>query len=223
MQMSDFKSRLKKLMNDARVNARQLALTIGISPPTIQRYLTGEIEPKASQAVKLAQALDTTVDYLLTGREPEPAGPAELRTGKGTPYALAPMCQSAAGGSARYEEIEDEGVVVLKKALGGVKTARLKAFRVIGKSMEPEIRDGDIIVCEEDPDALSRLRDNAYYCVWDQEEGGVTVKRVIYDKENRQLILTPLNPEFPVQRIRLKRGERAVVLGRVLGIAWRKI
>ena len=44
---------------------------IGVSESALSRYINNEREPKIEVLANLATALDTTIDYLTTGKKPE--------------------------------------------------------------------------------------------------------------------------------------------------------
>ncbi len=48
---------------------RWLALKMGVSETTVSSMRKANTEPRAGQAVKIAEALNTTVEYLVTGKE----------------------------------------------------------------------------------------------------------------------------------------------------------
>lgn len=74
-------------------------------------------------------------------------------------------------------------------------------------------------------EGLDAVNEKNLYCVCDQAgEGGITVKKVQYDKAAHCLHLYPLNPseDFHAQTIYIKKSDRHPVIGRVIGI-WREM
>ncbi len=65
------------------------------------------------------------------------------------------------------------------------------ALVVLGDSMEPEFRDGDVIVVE--PDGL--LRDGAFVVAW--AEGEWYFRQLRKSADEARWILHPLNPVYP--------------------------
>ena len=63
-----FQERLEQLMIDNSIGNRELARITGITSPNITFYKQGSI-PKADIAYKIAKALNTFVEYLITGKE----------------------------------------------------------------------------------------------------------------------------------------------------------
>ncbi|MDR2702313.1 MAG: helix-turn-helix transcriptional regulator [Spirochaetaceae bacterium] len=69
-----FKDNLKSELSYKNVMVKELAAVTGISKKTLDNYLNvrGNM-PSADVAVKIAQALGVTVEYLVTGEEITPA------------------------------------------------------------------------------------------------------------------------------------------------------
>ncbi len=63
--MAEFKDRLKELREEQRLTQTQVALKSNISRRTICRYESGNSIPYNERAVKLAQAFNVTVKYIL--------------------------------------------------------------------------------------------------------------------------------------------------------------
>lgn len=66
-----FRENLKEQIEYKGLIIKELAAKTGISKRTIDTYVDNRnVIPNAEIAVKLAKALDTTVEYLVTGNEP---------------------------------------------------------------------------------------------------------------------------------------------------------
>lgn len=64
-----FHERMKSRMNLSCMTGRELSEKTGITEVSISRYLTGQRVPKATEIIKIANALNCTCDYLL-GKNP---------------------------------------------------------------------------------------------------------------------------------------------------------
>ncbi|MCL2441772.1 MAG: helix-turn-helix domain-containing protein [Treponema sp.] len=65
-----FKENLKSELNYAGMMVKELSAITGIKRHTLDNYLnTHNSIPSASAAVKIAQALGVSVEYLITGRD----------------------------------------------------------------------------------------------------------------------------------------------------------
>lgn len=67
----EFKDRLKELRNSKKISQNELSKTIGVHVTNISRYERGENKPTTQVLSKLANALDTTTDYLMSGSTDE--------------------------------------------------------------------------------------------------------------------------------------------------------
>ena len=63
--MANFADRLKELRKSKGVTQRQMADLLGIAERNYQRYETGVVDPTASNATKLADFFEVSVDYLI--------------------------------------------------------------------------------------------------------------------------------------------------------------
>lgn len=67
-----FWNRVKQLMKERTdFTQRTLSETLGYQPRTLEQWISREMVPDAADAVKIAQLLNTTVEYLVLGNEPE--------------------------------------------------------------------------------------------------------------------------------------------------------
>lgn len=73
MKNVDFKDRLKQARSNKKLSQSELANTIGVHVTNISRYERGENRPTTEVLTKLANALDTTTDYLMGGSTHEAA------------------------------------------------------------------------------------------------------------------------------------------------------
>lgn len=66
-----FHERMKSRMNLSCMTGRELSEKTGITEVSIGRYLTGQRIPKATEIIKIANALNCTCDYLLGKKSEE--------------------------------------------------------------------------------------------------------------------------------------------------------
>ncbi|MCF0113692.1 MAG: helix-turn-helix transcriptional regulator [Bacilli bacterium] len=77
----EFTDRMRTLMQKKGLTQKQLATITEITEPSLSKYLSGERTPRVDVIVKLANALETTVDYLLGNDMPSHRRTlAELKT-----------------------------------------------------------------------------------------------------------------------------------------------
>jgi transcriptional regulator with XRE-family HTH domain len=66
--MLKFWQNVKEELEYNLLTQKELALAIGISYNTLQSWITKDRLPDAEQALKIADRLNTTIEYLVTGK-----------------------------------------------------------------------------------------------------------------------------------------------------------
>lgn len=134
---------LKELRKARKLTQPDVAKFLNVSVPTYSRYETGAFEPSNDTLRKLADYFGVTTDYLL-GNELDNKKDAHKKGVKipilGRIPAGVPI--EAITDIEGYEEIDPD------KAREG----KFYALRISGRSMEPTIMDGDIIICRAQPE-----------------------------------------------------------------------
>ncbi len=64
-----FWENVELLRREQNTTYRWIASKMGVSETTVSSMRKANTEPRASQAVKIAEALNTTVEYLVTNKE----------------------------------------------------------------------------------------------------------------------------------------------------------
>ena len=64
-------NRIEEKMKKQKLSQKDLALMVGVTESALSRYIHGERAPKLDVLANMATALNTTVDYLVTGMEEE--------------------------------------------------------------------------------------------------------------------------------------------------------
>jgi len=62
-------NRIKGLLSRLNMSQKELSLATGITESAISHYVKGDRVPRGVNLIKIAKALDTTVDYLLGNAE----------------------------------------------------------------------------------------------------------------------------------------------------------
>lgn len=183
---------------ELRMTQRQMAEVLGVSSQSLSNIEAGGRSiPKSLQSL-MVEKLNVNPSYLLTGEGPmfvgqeiavQPTVPTlgiyrgggmrelqETLTGKLVPF-LSQMV--SAGPGAELLEYEDScGLICLPEA--AVK-GELRALRVKGDSMEPTLRPGDIVVCDQ-----NGWQGDGVYVIRDQDSA--YVKRVRRIREGLEVI-----------------------------------
>lgn len=69
--MEKLGDRIMLLLKEKHIAQKDFAATVGVTESALSRYINNEREPKIEVLANIATALDTTVDYLITGKKPE--------------------------------------------------------------------------------------------------------------------------------------------------------
>lgn len=209
--------RLRKLMEDTPHLSTQMAIAkrTGIGQTTVGRILRGEVDPSAENMRKIADAFNTTVEYLLTGsitvvRKFAQEADANVEPGPDL-RGNVPLISWVQAGN--WEAVIDnfspgdaEDWLPCPRKFG----PHAFALRVRGVSMEPKYQDGDIIFV--DPDAQAEHGKNIVVRLDDEHEA--TFKQLVM--EGGQKFLRALNPDWPGPKLIPINGN-ATICGVVIG------
>ncbi|MCG6915794.1 helix-turn-helix domain-containing protein [bacterium BMS3Abin03] len=66
-----FKSRLNQIMRAQKISGKEISIATGISESTISKFLSGNQEPKYSQIIKIAQALNFSPEVFMSLLNPQ--------------------------------------------------------------------------------------------------------------------------------------------------------
>ncbi len=215
--------RLQALMTKKEMTQYSLAAVSGVPQPTIQRILTGKSkDPRRSNIEKIANPLDTTAEYLLTGKQEPIFNNKVIELYKTHPNTIeinifdsVPVVSWVAAGNWEdvadpYEPGSSDSWLPCPKKHG----ERTFALRVDGVSMENlggkySYSDGDIIFV----DPSIRPENGSRVVVRLEGEKQATFKQLII--EGGKKYLKPLNPSWPDKIIPI--NGNATICGVVIG------
>ena len=193
--------RLKELRDENRISQAHLAKAIGVAQSTVGMWESGKSVPEFNTLIKVADYFSVTVDYL--------SGKSNSRTETKTSSVRIPVLGDVAAGIpieaitdiVDYEEID--------AALAA--TGEFFGLRIKGSSMEPRMREGDVVIVRKQDSA--ETGDTAVVLV---NGDSATVKKIKYGPEGITLI--PTNPSYDVQFYSAADVERLPVrvIGRVV-------
>lgn len=187
-----FWDRLEKSLDKNNLTASELSRTIGIASSVIYSWKIRDSIPRADIAVKVAEQLHTTVEYLVNGT---PQNNISLNS----KTFLVPILNqelSAGHGDLLPEEDVIEGLLSLPVWLRKKYGNNLGALHVHGDSMQPTLNDGDMVVCDSlgwdksDGIFAIRLNGNGYVKRIQVVNGKVLIKS---DNPNYETITEPLD------------------------------
>ena len=169
---------LKELRSSMGFSQQKLADKLGVSRSTVAMWESGASQPDNDSLLHLAKIFNTSTDFLLGSVEERYASP------KGVKVPVLGYIRAGIPLDAVEEILDYEEVDPAMTAKGD-----LFALRVKGDSMEPRIREGDVIICAETPCVESGTV--AVVLVNGNE---ATVKKVVKHKEG--LSLVAFNPAY---------------------------
>lgn len=190
-------NQLKDLRHSRTITKRQVAQDLNVDKDLITQWENGMRDIDSAMLQKLAGYYNVTSDYILSTDTPKRKGikiPVLGRVPAGLPL-------EAVEEIIDYEEISPEQAA----------TGDFFALSVHGTSMEPRIRDGDVVIVRKQSDITSG--DTAVVLVNGYD---ATVKKII--KRENGIVLQPTNPNhepmfFTADEIR---DLPVVVIGRVV-------
>ena len=172
-------NRVKNLRKEKGISQQELAQMLYVNQTAVSQWERGVTNPSTDTVIALANIFGVSVDYLLGNSDypgaPTPAGvqiPVWGNVQAGLPI-------SAVQDILDFEEITPELAA----------TGEVFALRIKGKSMEPRMMEGDVVIIRQQDDADTG--DTVVVLVNGDE---ATVKRL--KKRPEGIMLVPNNPTF---------------------------
>lgn len=134
-----FWERVENALIENNISEAELSRRLGYTQSGVNGWKAKGAIPRADIALKTADILNTTVEYLINGRAPE----------KRLNSFLVPILNqelSAGKGSALPDNDEIKGLVALPSYLKEY-GENIACLFVHGDSMEPTLKNGDMVVC----------------------------------------------------------------------------
>lgn len=176
-------NRIKALRLEHGLRQIDLADKIGVLQSTISQWENGKIEPDIENLIKIASVFETSIDNVL--------GEEILRPPSSTGGKWIPVLGDVAAGIP-IEAVEDiVDYEEIDAALAA--TGDFFGLRIKGSSMEPRIREGDVVIVRKQDDADTG--DTAVVMI---NGDSATVKRIKKEPDG-SLWLLPNNPAYDPQ------------------------
>ncbi|MCC7082212.1 MAG: helix-turn-helix transcriptional regulator [Burkholderiales bacterium] len=186
-----------------------LSQETGIPRSTLDTYLAGSAEPKASRLEAIARAAKVSGHWLLTGDGPRALGDVGLND----EFALVPRYDVRAAGGAgalvQSEQVVDH--LAFKRAWlrqQGLNASKLALIEATGDSMLPTIATGDLVLVALDQAGVS---DGVYVI---RRGNSLIVKRLQLLQTGELQIISD-NPAYASETIALDSVPNVQILGRV--------
>lgn len=200
----NFKTRLKQLRNERKINQRELAKYLKVAPSTISMYENGQREPNFEVLEVLADFFNVDMNYLLGKTDKTTKLLIDKPQGLkipvlGTVAAGIPI--SAVEDILDYEEIP----------LAWQNQGEFFALKIKGDSMEPRMESGDVVIVKQQSDASSG--DTVIVLVNGDD---ATCKKL--QKTDNGIMLVSTNPKYPPMFYSNEdiRTKPVVILGKVV-------
>lgn len=176
-------NRIKALRLEHGLRQIDLANKIGVLQSTISQWENGKVEPDIEALIKIASIFETSIDNVLGEETPRPpiSSGGEWVPVLGEVAAGIPI--EAVEDIVDYEEIDS--------ALAA--TGAFFGLRIKGSSMEPRIREGDVVIVRKQDDA-----DTGDTVVVLVNGDSATVKRLKKEADGSMWLL-PNNPAYDPQ------------------------
>jgi len=203
---------------------KELAQRIEIDPTLINSMLRGERRFNEDQVIAIANALSMEPYQLFTRQQLIPESKAQDMMKKAMEfkdnYQLVEEIEPIACGN--LSNISENSIITYKVFEKNFLKGMFKPFltRATGDSMFPTLTQGDLILFNRDPDKLQNPDPNKIYMVNltpEEEEAGLTIKRVGFSKEEWTLTVFPDNRQYPIETYKM--SQRRSILDYVLGVA----
>jgi len=168
---------LKVLRKRERMTQAEIALKLGVDRSTYAKYENGQSEPNFETIQKLASLYNVSVDFLIGG----PAAQAS-KGGVSIPVlgdVAAGIPIEAVTDIVDYEEIDSAMAA----------TGEFFGLRIKGSSMEPRMREGDVVIVRKQD--VAETGDTVVVLV---NGDAATVKKIKKGPDGMQLI--PTNPAY---------------------------
>lgn len=214
MDVGDFQGRLKDLQGDA--SARSFAQSIGVGEGTFRALLKGG-KPTLDTLVAIAEATGVEIAWLATGKGqkwPATAAEAQSEALEATFATIPRLAVEVSAGNGALAHHEEPGDTLAFRAdwlrRMGINPRAARALTVRGDSMEPTIRDGDILLVDT---SIDYVRDNALYVV---VLGGLVLVKRVHVKRDGSLTLISDNTTFPPEDVPANETGDLSIAGRVM-------
>ncbi len=213
----DTAGRIFELLDSMGMEQKKFASLIGVSPQKVSEWKSGKAKSYTKRIPQIADALDTTVEYLLTGNGPKKRAVSNLDTTlpKGAEpidpqtFHRIPILGRISAGLPLYAEQHIEGYT-LTDLNGG---AEYFALRVSGDSMNAaRMQDGDLLIVRR-----QETVENGEVAVVMVGDEDATVKRFYATGSTVTLMPQSTNPEHQPQIYDAEKT-RIRIIGRVVKV-----
>ncbi len=134
-----FWERVESALYENKIKEAELCRRIGLAQASMNGWKTRGSIPRADIAVKTAEVLNTTVEYLISGKHPKDSDKSFI-------VPILNQELSAGKGEILPEDDLIKGLIALPSFLREYGN-NIAGLYVHGDSMEPTLKNGDLIIC----------------------------------------------------------------------------
>jgi phage repressor protein C with HTH and peptisase S24 domain len=200
-------------------NGASLARATGIPRRTLETYLSGAAEPKASRLYRIARAAGVSGHWLLTGEGPEQVDQAET-VAEFVAIERSVVGHGAANGKNGLSErlSVDDSVpsrIAFQKDWLDRKGWSADVLRLVeshGDGMVPTVHDGSLLLVDV---SLDGIREEGVYVLEGRE--ALMIRRIQFDVEGG-VIATNDNPAYREQYLQRDRADELDIFGKVVWV-----
>jgi len=215
----EMRNRLEMLINVLGIKRSDFARAINVTQGNVSDWINDKkpSKPSSTALARISEEYNVNLNWLITGkgdmflppedgslvtngtkaRLEEMSGNGTVNRFKLSPFEVRTITLPLMGEIAAGEPVENNGgdgwdYIEIPKAFLNDRYDSYCVLRVNGHSMEPRINHGDIVVIHQrsDWDNLDRK-----VCAV-RTADGITLKKVQFSPEKRQVILKPYNPDY---------------------------
>lgn len=205
--------RIRSLMNERDVTARELSRRIGVSHVTIGKWLRDEFQPAGENLESLANFFSVTPAFILFGETGVAGVQSVVVSDDEVSIPVVDVHASCGNG------IVSPSVTLVRmfratrawlssRQITGANLSSLHIITADGDSMSPGIQNGDFAFIDT---SQTRINADALFAV--QYGGSIFIKRVMIKADGGVMLISD-NPKYPAQSI--DDPSSLVVVGRVV-------
>ena len=185
--------RIKEIRKAKKLNQVRLSELLSATQAAISRYESDQQYPGGEFLTQMVSVLGINLNWLLTGEGEmfQAMVPMDASFLGGETIRLPIVAEIAAGQPCEALDDEPIGHLEIPRALLSFPPPYL-VFRITGRSMEPLLLSGDIVVCSESWEGVERNGKIMAFLTAD----GITIKRLVEDVKHKVTWLLPLNQDF---------------------------
>ncbi len=200
----------EQLCQERGISIYQFSKFTGIAQSTLSDWKRGVSKPKNDKIKKIADYFGVSVSYL-RGETDTKNAHTEGGVGVTDDIVTFPILGEVAAGYEHiaYEDWTGEKIDVPRSFLKGKRSEDYFALRVLGESMYPLYRDGDVVIVLRQ---ASMDRSGSVGVVM-YEDDRATLKKVEYVEGENWMRLVPVNPLYPPILIEGEQLEHCRILG----------